>query len=186
MMRALVVALALSLPAQAADWSVATLFRMIAAERPTRATFHERKFMALLDRPLESSGELSFTPPDRLEKHTLKPREERVVVDRERVTLERGGKRHSLDLRANPQVAVLVESLRATLAGDLAELNRSYSAGLEGTRERWRLTLRPLDPAGAELVERIDIDGERAVVRAVEIRQAGGDRSVMTITPVAR
>lgn len=186
MMRALVVALALSLPAQAADWGVAALFQMIARERPTRATFHERKFMALLDRPLESSGELAFTPPDRLEKHTTKPREERVVVDRERVTLERGGKRHSLDLRANPHVAVLVESLRATLAGDLAELNRSYSAGLEGTPERWRLTLRPLDPAGAELVERIDIDGERAVVRAVEIRQAGGDRSVMTIRPVAR
>ena len=185
-MRAFLLLLALAMPAGAADWSVATLFQMIAKERPTRATFHERKFMALLDRPLESSGELAFTPPDRLEKHTTKPREERVVVDRERVTLERGCKRHSLDLRANPAVAVLVESLRATLAGDFAALTRSYSAGLEGTAERWRLTLRPLDPAGAELVERIDIDGERAIVKAVEIRQAGGDRSVMTITPVAR
>jgi hypothetical protein len=183
---ALLLALALLLPVQAADWSVATLFQMIAKERPTRATFHERKFMALLDRPLESSGELAFNPPDRMEKHTTKPRDERVVVDRERVTLERGGKRHSLELRANPQVAVLVEGLRATLAGDFAELTRSYSSGLEGTPERWRLTLRPLDPAGAELVERIDIEGERAVVKVVEIRQAGGDRSVMTITPVAR
>ena len=186
MTRALLFALAVSLPAHAADWSVATLFEMIAKERPTRATFHERKFMALLDRPLESSGELAFTPPDRLEKHTLKPREERVVVDSERVTLERGGKRASLDLRSNPAVAVLVESLRATLAGDLAALTRSYSAGLEGTPERWRLTLRPLDPAGAELLERIDIDGEKALVKAIEIRQAGGDRSVMTITPVPR
>lgn len=186
MMRALALALALSVPAQAADWSVATLFQMIAKERPARATFQERKFMALLDRPLESSGELAFTPPDKMVKHTRKPREEIVTVDSERVTLERGGKRHTLGLRANPAVAVLVESIRATLAGDLDALNRSYSAGLEGTPERWRLTLRPLDPAGVELVERIDIDGERAVVRAVEIRQAGGDRSVMTITPVAR
>ena len=185
-MRALLLALALSAPAQAADWSVATLFQMIAKERPGRATFHERKYMALLDRPLESSGELAFTPPDRLEKRTLKPREERVVVDSERVTLERGGKRHSLGLRENPAVAVLVESIRATLAGDLAALNRAYSAGLEGTPEKWRLTLRPLDPSAIELVERIDIEGEKAVVRVVEIRQAGGDRSVMTITPVPR
>ena len=185
-MRAFLLALALSGPAHAADWSVATLFQMIAKERPGRATFTERKFMALLDRPLESSGELAFTPPDRREKHTIKPREERVVVDSERITLERGGKRHSLGLRENPAVAVLVESIRATLAGDLAALHRSYSAGLEGTPEKWRLTLRPLDPAGAELVERIDIDGEQAVVKAVDIRQAGGDRSVMTITPVAR
>jgi hypothetical protein len=185
-MRALLLLLALAGNAHAADWSVATLFQLIAKERPTRATFHERKFMALLDRPLESSGELAFTPPDRLEKHTLKPREERVVIDSERVTLERAGKRHSLGLRENPAVAVLVESIRATLAGDFAALTRSYSAGLEGTPERWRLTLRPLDPSGIELVERIDIDGEKALVKAVEIRQVGGDRSVMTITPVTR
>jgi hypothetical protein len=185
-MRSLLFVLALSGNAQAADWSVATLFQMIAKERPARATFQERKFMALLDRPLESSGELAFTPPDRLEKHTIKPREERVVIDSERVTLERGGRRHTLGLRENPAVAVLVESIRATLAGDLAALTRSYSAGLEGTPERWRLTLRPLDPAGIELVERIDIDGEKALVKAVDIRQVGGDRSVMTITPVTR
>ena len=186
MMRALLLVLALSGNAQAADWNVATLFEMIAKERPARATFHERKFMALLDRPLESSGELAFTPPDRMEKRTLLPREERVTVDRERVTLERGGKRYSIGLRENPALAVLVESIRATLAGDLAALTYSYSVGLEGTPARWRLTLRPLDPAGQQIVERIDIDGAHAVVKAVEIRQADGDRSVMTITPVAR
>ena len=170
----------------AAQWGVTQLFETLARERPGRATFHERKTLALLDRPVESTGELAFTPPDRLEKRTILPREERVTVDAERVTLERSGKRHSLGLRENPAVAVLIEGVRATLAGDLAALNRSYSAGLEGTPERWRLTLRPLDPASERLVERIDIDGERAVVKAVEIRQADGDRSVMTITPVKR
>ena len=186
MIRAVVLVLGLAASAPAAAWNVTELFEALAKQRPALATFHERKFMALLDRPLESSGELSFTPPDRMEKRTLKPREERVTVDAERVTLERAGKRHSLGLRENPAVAVLVEGIRATLAGDLVALNRSYSAGVEGTPERWRLTLRPLDPASERLVERIDIDGERAVVKAVEIRQADGDRSVMTITPVKR
>ena len=185
-MRALLLVLGLSISAPACAWNVAELFQQLARQQPARATFQERKHMALLDRPLDSAGELSFTPPDRLEKRTTTPREERVVVDRERVTLERGNKRHTLDLRANPAVAVLVESIRATLAGDLVALQRAYSTGLDGTPERWRLTLRPLDPAGAAIVERIDIDGEKAVVKTVEIRQADGDRSVMTITPVAR
>jgi hypothetical protein len=66
--------------------------------------------MALLDRPLESTGELAFTPPDTMEKRTLAPRPEVVRVDRERVTLERGGRKHSLALRENPAVAVLVEA----------------------------------------------------------------------------
>ena len=165
------------------QWGAPQLFAALAKERPGRATFHERKFMALLDRPVESTGELEFTPPDRMEKRTLTPKPERVVVDRERVTLERGGKRHSLGLRENPAVAVLVESIRATLAGDLDSVIRAYSVALDGTPTKWKLTLRPLDPAAAQLVERIHIAGADARVQSVEIFQADGDRSVMTIEP---
>lgn len=171
--------------ATAAEWSVAQLFAALAKEKPGRATFHERKFLALLDRPLESSGELTFTPPDRMEKRTVAPRPERVSVDRERVTLERAGKRHTVGLRENPAIAVLVESIRGTLAGDLDALTRAYSVALEGTPIRWKLTLRPLDPAAGQLVERIHIAGAAARVQTVEILQADGDRSLMTITPAA-
>ena len=186
-MRRLVLALCLTAcgAASAAEISAAQLFAMLAKERPGRATFHEKKYLALLDRPVESSGELTFTPPDRMEKRTLLPRPERVTVDRERITLERGGKRHSLGLRENPSIAVLVESIRATLAGDLDSVIRSYSVGLDGSASRWRLTLRPLDTDSARIVERIDIAGEQARVKTVEILQADGDRSVMTVTPAA-
>lgn len=182
---AAIACLAAAQAAGAAEWSVAQLFAALAREKPARATFHERKSMAILDRPVESTGELTFTPPDRMEKRTVTPRPERVVVDRDRVTLERGGKRHSLGLRENPAVAVLVESIRATLAGDLEALTRAYSAALEGSPARWRLTLRPLDPAAAQLVERIHIAGAGARVQTVEILQADGDRSLMTITPAS-
>jgi len=171
--------------AGAADWNVAGLFELLARERPARATFHERKFLAILDRPVESSGELAFIPPDRLEKITVNPKPERVVVDRERVTLERGGKRHSMGLRDNPGVAVLVESIRATLAGDFNSLAAAYSVALDGPAQRWRLVLRPLDPTAATMVERIEIAGSLAQVKSVDIFQADGDRSAMTITPVA-
>jgi hypothetical protein len=172
--------------ASAADWSVVQLFGELAKNQPVRASFTERKYLALLDKPVESSGELAFTPPERLEKRTLKPKPESLVADRDTVTLERGGKRHTLRLRDNPQVAVLVESIRGTLAGDLASLTRTYSTALEGSPAKWRLVLRPLDPALGTLVERIEIGGAEAQVRTVEIFQADGDRSVMTIAPLAK
>jgi outer membrane lipoprotein-sorting protein len=172
-----------ALPAAAADFDVTRLFESLAKRTPTRTTFHERKFLKLLDRPVESRGELMFTPPDRLEKRTVSPKPERVVVDRERITLERGGRTYGMGLRDNPGVAVLVESIRATLAGDLATLTRTYSVALDGNAAKWRLVLRPLDPAVATLVERIEIGGAQADVRTVEIFQADGDRSVMTIVP---
>jgi hypothetical protein len=45
--------------------------------------------------------------------------------------------------------------------------------------------LRPLDPVAAQLVDRVEIGGARAQVKRIEIFQADGDRSVMTIVPVA-
>ena len=183
---AAVLAALVVLPVHAADWNVASLFETLARNRPARAAFVEKKHLALLDRPVESSGELTFTPPDRMEKRTVLPKPERVVVDRETVTLERAGKRHTLRLRENPGVAVLVESIRGTLAGDLAALTRTYSVGLDGTPARWRLVLRPLDPAAGSLVERVEISGAEARVAAVEIFQADGDRSVMSLAPAPR
>lgn len=183
---ALVLALAAPALHAAADWNVTRLFEMLARERPGRALFKERKHLAILDKPVESSGELVFTPPHTLEKRTVAPRPERLLVDRERLTLERGGKTHALGLRENPSVAILVESIRGTLAGDLASLTRTYSAGLDGDVAGWRLKLRPLDPSLATLVERIEISGSHAQVRTVEIFQADGDRSVMSLTPAPR
>ena len=58
--------------------------------------------------------------------------------------------------------------------------------GLEGNEGSWRLKMRPLDPALTTLVERIEIAGSRAQVKSVEIHQSDGDRSVMTLGPVAR
>jgi outer membrane lipoprotein-sorting protein len=182
--RAIALAAALAcLAAPAAQWDVATLFEALARERPARAAFRETRHISLLDKPVESSGVLSFTPPDRMEKRTLKPKPERVVVDGDRLTLERGGKTLSMGLRENPAVAVLVESIRGTLAGDLASLTRTYSVALDGGAAGWRLVLRPLDPAAATLVERVEIGGRQGRVATVEIFQADGDRSLMTLAP---
>ena len=172
-------------PAALGAFNVNELFASLAKQQPARATFQEKKFLSLLDKPVESSGELLFTPPHTLEKRTLKPRPERVVIDRERVTLERNGRRQSIGLRENPAVAVMVESIRGTLAGDLAALTRTYSVGLDGTPERWRLVLRPLQPDLASLAERIEIGGTQAQVATVEIFQADGDLSVMSLSPAA-
>ena len=170
--------------AAAADWNVATLFERLAREPHAHARFQERKYLSLLTEPVDSSGELLFTPPDRLEKRTTSPKAETVTVEGTRVTLERNGRKQTLDLRENPAVAVLIESIRGTLAGDLAALSREYSVQLEGDASRWRLVLRPLDASLASLVQRIEIGGFEAQVQAVEIFQADGDRSVMNISAV--
>jgi hypothetical protein len=167
----------------AADFDVPKLMEALRTQLPQRATFHETKEIAILDRPVESTGELNFTPPDRLEKRTIRPRAERMVVQGDLLTIERAGRQQTFTLSQHPEIAALIDSIRGTLAGDYASLQKSYAMTVQGDLQDWRLALRPKDDALAKIVARIQIAGTQARVRRVEIEQADGDRSVMVVSP---
>lgn len=174
-------ALLLSPIVQAAPLSIAQLMAGLAKHPQGAATFTEKKFISILEQPIESYGELLFIAPARLEKRTLKPKPETLVLDGDILTVERGRRKHVLQLRDYPEVAAMIESIRATLAGDRPALERAYHLGLDGSHERWTLVLTPLDPKVGAVIARIRMEGAKDVVRSVEILQADGDRSLMTI-----
>lgn len=162
-------------------WTLEHLMQTLGKQRSGQATFSERKYLAVLDQPVESSGELRFRAPDRLEKITLKPRPESLVLEGSTLTVTRGKKQLVLRLSDYGEVAAFIDSIRATLAGDRATLERTYALHLSGSAERWTLTLLPRDPRMAEVVLKIIIAGARGQLREIEILQADGDRSVMEI-----
>ena len=167
-------------PVQAA-WDVAQLMQGLAQNKSGRASFVETKYIAMLDKPVESSGELLFTAPGRLEKRTFKPKPESVLVENGTLTVERGKRRNVLRLQDYPELVAFTESIRGTLAGDTAALKRIYTLDLEGTQESWTLSLRPIEAKMQELVQRIRIGGSHAEVKSIEIEQTDKDRSVMVI-----
>jgi len=168
---------------QAADLSVADLMHMLGQKKSGTATFVEKKYIAMLKQPLESSGELAFTAPDRLEKRTLKPKAESVVLEGNKLTLERSdGRKMTVALSDRPEVAAFVESIRATLSGDRGALERFYTVGLNGSTEQWQMSLTPIQPRMLKVISQIRIAGGQAQVRTIEFLQADGDRSEMVIT----
>jgi len=166
---------------QAAPLSIAQLMAGLAKHPQGAATFTEKKFISILDQPVESSGELLFIAPARLEKRTLKPKPETLVLDGDILTFERGQRKHVLQLKDYPEVAGMIESIRATLAGDLQALERVYQLALDGSYDRWTLVLTPLDPKVGAVIARVRMEGVKDTVRSVEILQADGDSSLMTI-----
>jgi outer membrane lipoprotein-sorting protein len=179
-----------ALPAQAADPPLALepLMAALAQNGPGTVRFAETKTSALLKTPIESSGTLTYAAPSRLEKRTLAPRDERFVVDGDTVVIEMAARnaaeksRFELRLGDYPAIRAFVESIRGTLAGDLAALRRYYRVELDGTWSDWRLHLLPSDPQLADVVLKVLIGGAGGEVRRIEILEASGDRSVMTIT----
>jgi outer membrane lipoprotein-sorting protein len=160
---------------------MSTLARTAAGE----AVFTERRQVAMLEQTLESSGRLSFEAPDTFVRETLMPRRERVAVVGNQLTLTQGGRTRTLALDANPEAALIVEAIRGTLTGNREALERFFKASVSGDARQWRLELAPRDWRLLAQVRSITVSGQAGVVREVQVVLPDGDRSVMTIEPVA-
>jgi len=165
-----------------APWDIERLMQALAKVNVGRADFVETKTIAMLEKPVVSSGQLFYVAPDKLEKRTQKPRPESMIIEGNTLVIERGRQNMTLQVDSAPELAGFVNSIRGTLAGDRKALERSFALSLEGPPQRWLLTLKPLDARMAAAVTTIRISGVQDDVKSVEILQADGDRSVMAIS----
>jgi hypothetical protein len=170
--------------AESSTWDVARLMQELAKVKTSKGRFVERRYLGVLTAPLESSGTLLYAAPDRLEKRTLSPRVESVLLEGDQLTLESAQpkRRRSIRLEDYPAVGVFVESIRSTLAGDHAALKRLFDIALEGDERQWRMVLRPGEPKMQELLSEIRISGRGGTIGSIEFLEPNGDRSTMTIT----
>ena len=166
------------------NWDLDKLMQSLANNRNGHAKFTEKKFIAILDKPVESSGELFYTAPDRLEKRTLKPKAESMLVDKDKLIVEQRGRQHVLSLQSYPEIAAFIDSIRGTLAGNRKALERTYKLSIEGNEQDWSLSLLPLQDKMKKVVSSINISGSGNMLGSIQIQQADGDSSVMTITPL--
>lgn len=175
-------ALLVAAPASfAADWGLPQLMSGFAAVQESRARFQEEKRLALLTEPLKLSGTLRYVRPDRIEKHITQPYDESLRIKGDQLVWETQGKTRILSLRSQPQLWALAESLRATLAGDLASLQKLYTVKLDGTPAQWRMTLAPRFDDLSQFIEEIRLGGRNSQLREVDILEANGSRSLMKI-----
>jgi hypothetical protein len=166
-----------------APLTLETLLKKIGGRPSQQARFVEKKYLAVLDAPVESAGLLRYQAPDRLEKNTERPMKESMMLDGDLLVLERDGKRRTMPASQIPGVAALVGGLRDTLGGKAEALRRMFKVVLQGDASRWQLDLLPSDVTSARLVSRITLRGRDDRLLEVETLQADGDRSVMTLSP---
>ncbi len=79
----------------------------------------------------------------------------------------------------------MIDSVRATLAGDAAELSRHFAPSLTGDAGQWTLTLTPTTKF-RDMVAFIRIQGQQTALREIDTSEADGDRTTMAITPEPR
>ena len=170
-------------PAFAADWDLRALMKELGASSSGTARFVEKKYLAVLDTPIVQSGTLAYSP-GHLEKITLLPRRERMVISGDALTIETGSgkKARHLRLARYPVLWGFVEGMRATLTGDLSTLQRFYSTNLLGPASAWELVLIPRQQEMRTLLRLISIHGGGGRINTIELVETSGDRSVTLVT----
>lgn len=167
------------------SWGLPQLMALLTHEPHHDVRFVERRYLHVLTQPLESSGRLSFTPPQRIEETILTPKKETLVVDGDTLLVRRANNSVStVELPDHPEIKTLIDSIRGTLSGNLSMLRGNYTVTVQGDAHRWRLLLVPLPRDAAAVVSKIRISGAGGDVSMIEFRFPNGDRSEMTITQI--
>jgi hypothetical protein len=165
------------------DWGLPQLMQSLAQVRAASAHFAERQTVPMLTAPLLSAGTLRYVAPDIVLKITTSPVHQDFLLDHGVVTLTGLDQQtHRFSVRQAPQIAGLVEGIRATLAGDLPALQRIYRVRLTGNEAGWQLLLQPKDPNLARFVQWIIIQGRKNRIDAVDTASSDGGHSEMGIT----
>jgi outer membrane lipoprotein-sorting protein len=167
--------------ALAAEVSMKELMQLLAQSKHIKAQFTEVKHVKVLDGTIESSGELVFQAPAKLEKRTIAPRLEVLRIDGATVAIEKGQFKRTMSLTEYPDVASLVQSLTATFRGDQNALEQFFSWTLTGPIEKWTLTLKPKSQKLYVTLREIKLIGSGSHVKTVETTLTDGDYSVMSL-----
>jgi outer membrane lipoprotein-sorting protein len=181
--RLLIICLVLSCAfAQAAEMDMQSLMQLFASSKNVKTEFAERKFVRILDAPIESSGELVFKAPMHLEKRTKLPRAEVLMIDGNKVSIERGSFKRAMALDDFADLASLVQSLTATFRGDQAGIEKFFNWKISGQANRWQLVLKPKSAKMLVTLREIRLAGEFSYLHTVETTLTDGDSSVMSLS----
>lgn len=173
-----ITAMLLTSSAQASEWNLDNLMQSLAHSKPNRATFVQKKFLTVLEKPITSSGELRFIAPDGLEMHTLKPKNEVMRVQGDVLTMEH----HDVRLQDHPVLLALIDSIRGTLTGNRQMLEQFFHLSLSGSERNWTLKMLPRQNKLADHIQYIQVKGSADTVTSIETFKTNQDHSLITIS----
>ena len=164
-------------------WSLSRLTAALAQDVDSTVRFSEERQLQYLTEPLFLEGTLTFKPPGYLERQVIQPEWQRMIIDGDLVTIEENWKDPPTRVLLSdyPALEAFVVALRSVLAGDQRSLERTYATALEGTEGAWLLSLTPRPQQLRDAVSEIRITGAGSNILSIEVMEAGGDRSIITI-----
>jgi len=165
------------------NFSVNYLMQLLEQTADPSVHYTEEKNSDLLDINLKSKGILSLDGSGVMEKTVIGS----VATSKMRVTetelqiIRQGKERKVISLQRYPVIKAFLAAFKATLQGDLDELQRYYNIELSGSLTSWQLALTPQTDTLQKAVESIQIFGSEGHTLKYIVKERRGDTSTLLI-----
>jgi len=147
-----------------------------------RANFIQTKQLAVVKRPVTSTGRVVFARQEGLLWQIEQPLRIGYVLQNDRmIELGSDGSRRQRNSRDMPGMSQIARIFQAVLGGDMASLGQYFEVQAQGTPAAWTLGLTPRQAQVARFIERIELSGNN-LLQSVRLFEAGGDTTLIRFT----
>jgi outer membrane lipoprotein-sorting protein len=162
------------------------VFKLLEQQR-VACKFSEEKHVALLARPLKSSGTIVFDRDKGLVRAVVTPKPQTVVLTKTSLKIVKGKTVEEIPLDKSKDLKAFAMIFPTLLRGERAALEKSFDIGLYGSdADWWALTFAPKSDALKKFVKTVTVFGKKTDVVALRIVEASGDSTDTQLTDVRR
>lgn len=162
------------------------VFKLIALQR-LGCTFSEEKRVALLARPLKSTGTIYFERDRGIARTTLTPKLQHVVLTKTTLRIKTEKKSEEIPLDKSKDLKAFALIFPTLLRGDRAELEKSFTIGLHGNdKDWWALTFTPKTESLKKMIKRVVVFGRKTNLVSLQIVEASGDTTDTQLTNILK
>ncbi|MCH1919509.1 outer membrane lipoprotein carrier protein LolA [Shewanella sp. A3A] len=158
----------------ATDAELNSLLKRVALQQATRGEFSQTRWLKVLKKPLQSSGQLLFSPELGLWWHQQKPFASTMILQQDALTQidSQGNVSKQQAAGAPSQLASLMpQLLQALLSGDVAFLQQHFTLSLQQQGEQWQLGLVAKDAQLQAMLPRLVLSGDQQLQRLLMLGQ---------------
>ena len=149
--------------------------------------FSEEKRIALLARPLRSTGTIYFARDKGIARTTLTPRVEQVVVTTTSLRIRTAKRSEDIPLDKIKDLKAFALVFPTVLRGDRGALERTFDIGLYGSDgDWWALAFTPRTDSLRALVRRVVVFGKKTELVALQVAEASGDTTDTRLTEIRK
>ena len=147
--------------------------------------FSEEKHIALLARPLKSSGTVFFDRDRGISRMTVTPKPEHVVLTKTSLRITKNQKTETIPLDKSKDLRAFALVFPAMLRGDRAEIEHAFGIGLYGrTDDWWAVALTPSNESLGKLIKKVVVIGHKTRLVSLQVVEASGDTTDTQFTDI--